>query len=294
MAPSSRTRKHRLAAGTAFIGLFGSMSACYWLTSTDDLTRGNGGSGTPDGSVEGGPGSDANNEAVVYPPGSGWKLTFRDEFNGDALGAGWATEYPREGERAHSDPGNNEVQWYLKQNVVVSGGTLKLIAKREDHPATSQTFHYTSGMVQSKSLATFQYGYVEAKIKWPKGSGLHPAFWSWPTSESSTPELDIASFAGHEPGNVTCILNTQNGQKSLREIPADNGDWTAAWHTYAVDSEPNRTIWYFDGQRVYDAPSTGGTSLYLMLTFAISESPPATGTTLPATYEIDYVRVFTK
>jgi len=287
MAPFSRTRK--------LIGLsllFGSMSACYWLTSTDDLTSSDNRppSSSPDGSIDAGPG-DANSDTIVYPPGSGWKLAFHDEFNGNTLASGWSTEYPREGERAHSDPGNGELEWYQRENVVVSGGTLKLIAKREDHQA-SQLFNYTSGMVQSKSILSFQYGYVEAKIKLPKGNGLHPSFWSWPTSESSAPEVDIASFGGGRPANVTCILRPPSGQQTTKEVPSDTGDWSGAWHTFAVDSEPNGVTWYFDGKHVHDTSLTVSTQLYLILTFAVTEQPSVSS--FPATYEIDYVRVFTK
>ncbi|WP_394842443.1 glycoside hydrolase family 16 protein [Pendulispora brunnea] len=282
MAPSSRTRK---LVGLSL--LLGSMNACYWITSTDGLTGGDGGNPSRDG----GPGSDANDDTVVYPPGSGWKLTFHDEFNGNALGQGWTTEYDREGERAHSDPGNGELQWYQRENVQVSGGSLKLIAKREDHQA-SRLFNYTSGMVQSKSILSFQYGYIEAKIKLPKGNGLHPSFWSWPMSESSTPELDIASFGGGRPNNVTAILRLSNSQQATKDVLSDTGDWSGAWHTFAIDSEPNGVTWYFDGKPVHNTSFTVNAELYLLFTLAVNDQPAASS--LQATYEIDYVRVFTK
>src|ERR1035438_4981938 len=62
-------------------------------------------------------------------------------------------------------------------NVHVSSGKLVLTARKEDYYTLNQWFHYTSGYIEFRN--PFQYGYLEAMIKFPYGYGLWPSFWVW-------------------------------------------------------------------------------------------------------------------
>ena len=103
------------------------------------------------------------------PSLDGYELVFSDEFNGNQLDADvWNIEVNGNG------GGNNELQYYLSNNVKVADGSLVLTARRESFAGKS----FTSGRINSMGHAAFKHGIVQASIKLPKtANGLWPAFW---------------------------------------------------------------------------------------------------------------------
>jgi beta-glucanase (GH16 family) len=104
--------------------------------------------------------------------------------------------------------GNNESQYYTNRtdNVLVSNGTLKIIAKKEVYAGSN----YTSARLLSKGKFSFQYGKVEVSAKLPGGIGTWPAIWmlgdnistvSWPACG----EIDIMEQKGSD---INRIFNT--------------------------------------------------------------------------------------
>ncbi len=259
------------ALGCAF-----ALSHCYWLTSYQDLT------------------SDT-------PPNGPWQLVFSDEFDGAALDTNkWATHYDRSGDRARSDVGNDESEWYLDENVVVADGVLSLTAKRQPYTSPSNaSFDYTSGMITSKPSFHFEYGYVEARMRLPKGSGFHPSFWMWPYSEASLPELDVVAAYGNDPTRLYCAYHPEGSGDPSGYTPLAD-DWTAGWHVFALDREPQGTTWYIDGKQVFPPTPPANADLYLIFTLAISSQPknsgnppgPDASTVFPSSLQIDWVRAF--
>ena len=66
------------------------------------------------------------------PPGAGWALVFEDDFDGTALDAGkWRTCYAWASDEGCTNSSNEELQWYQKDDVIVSQGTLRLRALEE-------------------------------------------------------------------------------------------------------------------------------------------------------------------
>ena len=94
---------------------------------------------------------------------------WEDDFNGTALNEqNWSIEVSGTG------GGNQELQYYRRENVSVENGNLVLTAKREDYQGKS----FTSGRVNSNQKAAFKHGILQAKIKFPKtADGLWPAYW---------------------------------------------------------------------------------------------------------------------
>ena len=108
-------------------------------------------------------------------------LIWSDEFDGTALDAAkWS---PQIGDGCDQGPGlcgwgNNELQYYTdNENVEVSGGTLKITAKRENKGDNL----YTSARIRTLGLydadLTQPNIRLEARIKVPPGQGLWAAFW---------------------------------------------------------------------------------------------------------------------
>lgn len=102
--------------------------------------------------------------------------------------------------------GNNERQFYTKENVSLRNGKLVITA-------TKDSLGYKSGRITTQDKFEFQYGTVEVKAKLPKGYGIWPAIWmlgsnidavGWPTSG----EIDIMEYVGKSPHEIHTTLHT--------------------------------------------------------------------------------------
>lgn len=137
--------------------------------------------------------------AQTTTPPSGYELRWSDEFNGTSLNTTlWNIEENGNG------GGNQELQYYRKENVAVHDGNLVLTARRENY----NNKQFTSGRVNTRDKAYFKHGIIQARIKFPKtANGLWPAYWmmgndygkvGWPKCG----EIDIV-----ETGNADGIKN---------------------------------------------------------------------------------------
>lgn len=134
--------------------------------------------------------------AQVDTPPTGYHQVWADEFNDNALDErNWTVEVNGNG------GGNQELQYYRRENVAEQDGNLVLTARRESYGGKS----FTSGRVNSKGKAAFKHGVLQARIKMPKtADGLWPAYWmmgndmdkhGWPRCG----EMDIVEM-GHKNG----------------------------------------------------------------------------------------------
>ena len=77
----------------------------------------------------------------------------------------------------------------------------------------------------------------------------------------------------------------------------DVADMTQGFHTYAVDWEPDKITWYFDGQQTFETPTTPDMNqpMYVLATTDTGLSgswPGATDPSLVSQMKIDYIRVY--
>ncbi len=137
--------------------------------------------------------------AQTTTPPTGYKMVWSDEFNGTSLNTKvWNIEENGNG------GGNQELQYYRKENVAVKDGNLVLTARRESY----NNKQFTSGRINSRDKAYFKHGIIQARIKFPKTTnGVWPAYWmmgndygklGWPRCG----EIDIV-----ETGNAEGIKN---------------------------------------------------------------------------------------
>lgn len=247
------------------------------------------------------------------PTPAGYTLVWQDEFN-DARLSGGKPALPNTSEwwyeTGASGWGNNEIQNYIAGTngrdtcSVVTDGTLKIIARKVGSQVLS------ARMNTSKS---WTYGYFEARLKLPVGKGTWPAFWMMPKNYTAWPadgEIDIMEEVGYRPNWVSTSIHctTYNHsigtQKTAEKFVATS---QSEFHLYALEWTPDFIKGYIDGECFYtflndkkgnkdswpfDAP------FYVKLNLAWGgDWGGAEGvdeTKLPATYEIDYVRVFQK
>lgn len=214
---------------------------------------------------------------------------FQDEFNGNTLDREkWTTQH---GWGRTNKP---ELQYYADDALIVHNGTLKI--KAESKP--TENMDYSSGMINSMNSFTFTYGYVEARIKIPAGQGLWSALWLLDAGGSAD-EIDIAEFLGHTPKMTYMTLHyaDQDGHpKGTNDGQYEGLDFSNDFHTIGVHWQAGSITWYADGVERYQVTENiPAKPMYLIANLAVGGEWPGTPdetTHFPATYEIDYIRVY--
>ncbi len=241
-------------------------------------------------------------DSTIQTP-DGYELDWNDEFDGITLGTDWVHEVKNAGWV------NNEKQNYVDDHdvTVVCDGTLKITCKKENGKIYS-------GRIYGKKTTGWKYGWVEARIKLPKGKGTWPAFWMMPVNESdgwpTCGEIDIMEEVGYHPNYTSSSIHcysynhTKGTQKTAERYTVGAED---DFHVYALEWTENYIQTYVDGIPLlhFDNDGKGNKNtwpfnkeFYVILNLAwggdwggaqgVDESA------LPTTMEVDYVRVYHK
>ena len=219
---------------------------------------------------------------------------------------------------------NNEKQQYIDSlnAAYVSDGTLKIRAYK------SGSNWYSARLKTEDALGnrSWKYGYFEAKIKMPKGTGVWPAFWMMPhdpTGKSGdgaygtwpkSGELDIMEYSPGTQGKK--VYATVHHSKSAEEITTDKyetlgskeiDDVTTAFHTYGLYWTETYIEAFIDGVslgvKYKNENYNSGKSwiqwpydqkYYIILNLAMGGNLGGNidSSLTEAIYEIDYVRVY--
>ncbi|MDR1130111.1 MAG: family 16 glycosylhydrolase [Prevotellaceae bacterium] len=247
----------------------------------------------------------------INPPLSGYTLVWNDEFSASSNGRKTLAKQSKwQFEEGHGDNGwgNNELQNYVPgfagtdTCAFMSNGTLKIVAQKHGSEVIS---------ARMNTKESWLYGYFEARLKLPGGRGTWPAFWMLPRNFVFWPddgEIDIMEEVGFNPNWVSSAIHCKayyhsigtqkTGEKFVSSAESD-------FHVYAVEWTPDYIRGYVDGEYYFEFLNDKAGNrdtwpfnapFYLKLNLAwggnwggaqgVDES------ILPATYEIDYVRVF--
>lgn len=231
----------------------------------------------------------------------GYSLVWNDEFDGSELSSDWTFEV--------AGPGfvNNELQSYVKGSDVaeVSNGTLKINLFKDGSDIKS-------ARIYAKRNQGWKYGYFEASIKLPEGKGTWPAFWMMPVNFTTWPgdgEIDIMESVGYDPNVVVSTIHCNkynNGGTAIESARKTISNAYTEFHKYALEWTPERMVFFVDGIKLltYNNDGTGkdawpfNAPFYIILNLAWGGSwggvQGVDESCLPATMEVDYVRVFQK
>jgi beta-glucanase (GH16 family) len=235
---------------------------------------------------------------------SGWRLAFRDEFDGPELDSSrWSTCYHYavvEESVLRCGLGDAPTGVNEPDNVSILSGTVRLEVAKESRTLNGRSFEHTFGMLSSHAGFTFTHGYAEMRARFPAGKGNWPAFWLMPDSKAWPPEIDVVEWLGREPNVVhgTVHFNDRSGKKSSNSGQFSGPDYSSDFHLYAVRWTPDEIVWYVDGKEFHrTAESVPNEAMYLLLTsgFGAPDSwggPIDASTPFPNFYVIDYVRVW--
>ena len=149
-------------------------------------------------------------------PSDMWKLTWSDEFSGDALDATkWDCDlgsgfFNYEANQWISGWGNRRTAVLHAEpaNVSVRQGLLRIRAIKESLHGCG----FTSARIKSRkrdgtALFAQPYGRFEVRAKLPVGQGVWPAIWMLPQDEAyggwaASGEIDILEARGQKPNEV--------------------------------------------------------------------------------------------
>lgn len=221
-----------------------------------------------------------------------WRLTFQDEFDGPQLDtAKWNTA-PRWG---RVDWKGEELQYYADDAFEFRDGVLRIRADQR----SMEGKNYTSGLIETRFSHMQAYGYFEMRAKMPKGKGLWPAFWMLPDKDWP-PEIDVMEYLGHRP-NTIYMSNHWSDSESWHQSETagySGPDFSADFHTYAVEWNPGEIIWYVDGvERHRTSTGVPDRPMFVIANLAVGgkwPGNPDSSTPFPSYLEIDYIRLYTR
>ncbi|MCL2424885.1 MAG: family 16 glycosylhydrolase [Oscillospiraceae bacterium] len=192
-----------------------------------------------------------------------FRLVWEDDFSEPYLDETiWHVQTGTGGHYNLSGWGNDELQYYRRENVSIRNNMLLIQARRENHGGmnfTSARIRTGGTMPASGADAPAEgftgistmFGRIEASIALPVGQGMWPAFWmlpedslygGWPMGG----EIDIMEARGRQPSIVTGALHW--GTSPSSSWRAGNhalvGRTIYDFNVYAVEWEPSQIRWY--------------------------------------------------
>jgi beta-glucanase (GH16 family) len=229
--------------------------------------------------------------AAITTGSQGWRTVFDDEFNGSTLDRTKFNDQRDDWIKGGAAYSNLEDDQYMPANTTVSGGSLVQTIRKGRSP---DGHNYTTGMVNTNKRFSFQYGYVESRMKVPACDGCWPAFWMLPSQVGWPPEIDIYEFFDSDTDKhpyFSSHWKSTTADQEWQSAWSSQTDKTNDWHTYGMLWTPDYIQAYVDG--VAGAKFTGKAvpheAMYLIIQMALGQ-----GYNTPdgANLQTDYLRVY--
>ncbi|WP_205510536.1 carbohydrate-binding protein [Longitalea arenae] len=227
-----------------------------------------------------------------------WQLVWQDEFT-TSIGADWVFETGN----GSSGWGNNELEYYRRENAAIENGQLVITAKRESFGG----FNYTSARMKTQGKKSWKYGKIEARIKMPAFSGIWPAFWmlgdnittvGWPDCG----EIDIMEHINAE-NRTYGTPHWRDHNNNYASFSGNTACTVTDYHIYSVEWDANYIRWFLDGVKFHEMYIGGGVNgtsefhnnHFILLNMAVGGNWPGFNIDpngFPAKMYVDYVRVY--
>lgn len=240
-------------------------------------------------------------------PFPGARLVFADEFDGTTLDTDrWNTCHWWDDEGC-TIVTNDELEWYLPEQVTLADGLLHLTVEPGTVEASNgNTYHYVSGMVSTgppvyldPAKFAFTYGTVETRINAPAGVGHWAAVWLLAASSYHLPEIDLIEILGEDPAEMIMSFHPSEdeGERQQDRQRLSDEEFGDGWLDLRLDWYPGQLVWYVNGVELfrYEGADVPDEPMYVILNLAeggIMPGAPTSETTFPASFLVDYVRVW--
>ena len=197
--------------------------------------------------------SDASNDSIKAPI-AGYKLVWHDEFNESSLSSSdWYYE------RWDAGRVNNELQRYVKDDEVATlkNGVLSLHLIKDSQG-------YKSARLYAHKGSGWRYGYIEARLRLPKGKGTWPAFWMMPVNFNNdwpaSGEIDIMEHVGFDQNVIHSTIHCtkyNNSNTSIETATKRVSDVSGKYHTYGMEWTSEYLRFYIDGASFFTYRNDG-------------------------------------
>lgn len=190
-------------------------------------------------------------------------LVFNDDFEGNELNEEHWNYMLGDG-TAYGNPGwgNQEDQYYQKENARVEDSMLIITAKKESAGGKE----YTSARLSTAGKVKAKYGRIEARISLPEVQGMWPAFWMLPESDNpygSWPcsgEIDIMEARGRVNNCTSAALHfgtKEAARYETRVYQMRDNTTINDFHVYALEWEELEMRWYVDDNLFFRLSNAG-------------------------------------
>lgn len=245
---------------------------------------------------------------------TGYQLVWNDEFDATEV-ASFPDLTKWSYETGGGGWGNKELQYYVPAyyqkdtTAFVQNGILNIRAIKLEEPIDS--YQYISSRMTTKE--NWKYGYFEAKLKLPKGIGTWPAFWMLPVNLETWPldgEIDIMEHVGSHPDSIHISIHTQKynhaiGTQKTAILKIEKAQ--DEFHVYGLKWTPIDIKGFIDGVEYFSYTNDGigdketwpfdapfNVKLNMAVGGGFGGQKGVDDSCFPATYQIDYVRVYQK
>ena len=244
----------------------------------------------------------------AYP---GLRLFWNEEFLGSQIDTDlWSYDLGT----GSNGWGNNEFQYYQRENASLIDGKLVIEAKRESFGGRD----YTSSRLKTQGSFDFRYGRLDVRAKLPEGQGIWPAIWmlgssftqiGWPFSG----EIDVMEMIGGSDREDT-VYGTAHWNQGGVEQPyqpvmfggsysLSNGEtFSDDFHTFSVQWDADEIAWFVDDVRFHvmslddsDNLAAFREKFFIILNVAVGGNWPGApddSTQFPQRMEIDFLRLY--
>ena len=244
----------------------------------------------------------------AYP---GLRLFWNEEFLGSQIDTDlWSYDLGT----GSNGWGNNEFQYYQRENASLVDGKLVIEAKRESFGGRD----YTSSRLKTQGSFDFRYGRLDVRAKLPEGQGIWPAIWmlgssftqiGWPFSG----EIDVMEMIGGSDREDT-VYGTAHWNQGGVERPyqpvmfggsysLNNGEtFSDDFHTFSVQWDADEIAWLVDDVRFHvmslddsDNLAAFQEKFFIILNVAVGGNWPGApddSTQFPQRMEIDFLRLY--
>lgn len=217
---------------------------------------------------------------------------------------------------------------FSRNNVIVENGRASFISKKENVSVHINDWeikpkylkktgkkvvdgmydvNYTAGMLSSKRK--FKYGYFELRFKANEEKGIWPAFWLFGGEPNE--EIDFFELKGERENQIHLDVHCPNGCENYRggflNLKKNWGAWLKTneslaknWNIISGEWQPNYVKFYLNGQPIGYFEGDFKTYQYLFINTSVAKDGeafnpgPDEKTKWPNTFDVDYVRVWSK
>lgn len=125
-----------------------------------------------------------------------WRVVWSDEFD-------YSNIFLEEAWISQNAPSTHILSSRWRENAVVSNGTLKLLARKENRGGQN----WTAGNIWTKQH--FKYGYFECRYKYAAATGTNNSFWLMTTGTTPTvgKKFEIDINEGHYPSKMNTNIH---------------------------------------------------------------------------------------